>query len=254
MTTIALVGPMTGLPDYNYPAFKEARQMWQAVGHKVLDPSQSFGGNVNRPRKAYLRKSIGQIAKDRPALAFLPGWETSRGAVTEALVGAALELDGFKANPAVVDLMDAELDPFYEAMQVLQSHWCEENIATVLRDWNWPNIKGVMAGDHVVPPGKITYECGEDSFDRQVRIIRDLHASKRNDYTGGGDLLANYRFAGDMVGLDVTQSMFGRMSEKVYRLKNLLFGTERKVKDETIGDTYRDIAIIALLSAASVEE
>jgi len=88
-----------------------------------------------------------------------------------------------------------------------------------------------------------------DLFRNELEALYRLHAAKRSDYTAdSGDILANYRFSASMMGVPIERGMFGRMCEKVFRLKSLFEkGTAPKVSDETAADTLRDIAIIAIL-------
>ena len=88
-----------------------------------------------------------------------------------------------------------------------------------------------------------------DPFREELEALYRLHAAKRSDYTAdSGDILANYRFSASMMGVPIERGMFGRMCEKVFRLKSLFEkGTAPKVTDETAADTLRDIAIIAIL-------
>lgn len=77
---VYLSGPMTGLPDYNFPAFHEAGEKLRALGYKVSCPT------VNKPPcktwEGYMRLAIIQmLACD--AVAMLPGWQASRGAKIE---------------------------------------------------------------------------------------------------------------------------------------------------------------------------
>jgi len=88
-----------------------------------------------------------------------------------------------------------------------------------------------------------------DLFRNELEALYRLHAAKRSDYTAdSGDILANYRFSASMMGVPIERGMFGRLCEKVFRLKSLFEkGTAPKVSDETAADTLRDIAIIAIL-------
>lgn len=73
---------MSGLPDYNYPAFRSAASMWRGAGWDVLDPSEKFGGRVDLPYEVYIKASIVDVLC-ADAIALLPGWETSKGATLE---------------------------------------------------------------------------------------------------------------------------------------------------------------------------
>lgn len=87
---IYVAGPMTGLPEFNYPAFRDAATRLRAMGAEVEDPST----NVNPTPDDYhgwLRAGIAQLITC-DAVALLPGWETSGGARLEVIVGATLGL------------------------------------------------------------------------------------------------------------------------------------------------------------------
>jgi hypothetical protein len=85
-----IAGPMTGLPEFNYPAFREAAGWLSALGHAVEDPST----NVNPTPDDYhgwLRAGLAQLIRCQ-GIALLPGWEASGGARLEVNVGATLGL------------------------------------------------------------------------------------------------------------------------------------------------------------------
>lgn len=87
---IYVAGPMTGLPDDNYPAFRDAAAQLAAEGFAVEDPST----NVNPTPDDYhgwLRAGLRQLV-ECDAVALLPGWEASGGARLEVNVAATLGL------------------------------------------------------------------------------------------------------------------------------------------------------------------
>lgn len=45
MRRLYLAGPMTGLPDFNYPAFHAAAAAWRAAGWTVANPAENFNGH-----------------------------------------------------------------------------------------------------------------------------------------------------------------------------------------------------------------
>lgn len=82
---IYLSGPMTGLPEYNYPAFRSAAETLRSFGQQVFDPSEAFEGRTDLPKEIYMRKDIEELLK-ADVVALLPGWQTSSGAQLEVEV------------------------------------------------------------------------------------------------------------------------------------------------------------------------
>ena len=82
---IYLSGPMTGIPEYNYPAFRQASKTLRDLGHFVFDPSEAFDGATDLPKEVYMRKDIEELLK-ADVVALLPGWELSTGAQLEVEV------------------------------------------------------------------------------------------------------------------------------------------------------------------------
>lgn len=93
MTTVYVAGPMTGLPEFNYPAFREAADRLREIGYKVLNPVDAEEHNptpgLPQAWDWYMRHALGMVlAAD--GLALLPGWQQSRGANLEVTVAKAL--------------------------------------------------------------------------------------------------------------------------------------------------------------------
>ncbi len=100
--TIYIAGPMTGIPEHNFPAFNEAAARLREEGWFVVNPAENFGGRTDLPRHEYMRLDIKMLA-DCEAIYLLPGWERSRGAMMEYKVALELELDVYgwaRATPA----------------------------------------------------------------------------------------------------------------------------------------------------------
>lgn len=99
--TLYLSGPMTGIPEYNAPAFHVAAQILRAEGHTVISPAEMDAeeGHVSGeaegwvgPEEEYERllKRDFEIIEDVDAIVFLPGWENSGGAGREGEVALKL--------------------------------------------------------------------------------------------------------------------------------------------------------------------
>lgn len=103
---IYISGPMTGLPDNNYPAFHRAAGFWRAVGWEVVNPAEEDEAElaVNPVEKTwvdYIRRDIALLLPCN-ALAQLPGWQASVGALLEFQIAAALKFAFYDAEQPVV--------------------------------------------------------------------------------------------------------------------------------------------------------
>lgn len=89
-TRLYVAGPMTGLHEFNYPAFRAAAADLIGKGYAVEDPST----NVNPTPDDYhgwLRAGLAQLIQC-DGVALLEGWEGSGGARLEVNVAATLGL------------------------------------------------------------------------------------------------------------------------------------------------------------------
>lgn len=91
MKTIYIAGPMTGLPENNYPAFNTAEQQLRAAGYDVLNPVTSSSRSdapvipdaIDDMRwDDYMRNGINQLIR-ADGIALLPDWFKSKGARIE---------------------------------------------------------------------------------------------------------------------------------------------------------------------------
>lgn len=92
-----------------------------------------------------------------------------------------------------------------------------------------------------------------DAFSEALTRLQGIHEAKNHDYTGGRDRLANYAFSAEMIGVPTHVGMFGRMCEKVYRLRSL-FAKGGAARNESVKDTLDDIAIIAILMRLALND
>ena len=76
-----LCGPMSGLPDFNYPAFHQAAARLRGLGYRVTNPAEN-----GLPKQSawieHMRADIKGLV-DCDGLALLPGYENSKGAGVE---------------------------------------------------------------------------------------------------------------------------------------------------------------------------
>ncbi len=87
---VYIAGPMTGLPEFNYPAFNDAEEQLRAIGHEPINPARR-GVDPDWTWVDYMRHAIRDVTK-ADGIHLLEGWESSRGARLEATIADALGL------------------------------------------------------------------------------------------------------------------------------------------------------------------
>lgn len=101
MAKCYIAGPMTGYPEFNYPAFHSAAAKLRAMGFDVVSPAElnpiDAGLEVTEEYHAVLYPSF--IKRDIAALmecdhiVMLDGWEKSKGASLERHIADVLGIE-----------------------------------------------------------------------------------------------------------------------------------------------------------------
>jgi len=105
MSTVYLAGPMSGIPQFNYPLFQKVAETLRERGQTVINPAEmddpavrevsmvSEDGNFGEDGKVaghtwgdFLSRDVKIVADLADEVCLLPDWETSRGARTEAFI------------------------------------------------------------------------------------------------------------------------------------------------------------------------
>jgi hypothetical protein len=136
VTRLYIAGPMTGIPQFNYPAFDAASQGLRALGYDAISPAElddpetrkaalaspdgaPGSGSANGETWAdFLARDVKLISDGVDAVAVLPGWQRSRGARLETFVARlnhrpVYEIEYPEDTPEQLRLRhldDAELD------------------------------------------------------------------------------------------------------------------------------------------------
>ena len=105
---VYLAGPMRGIPEFNYPAFRGATSKLRAAGHEVFSPvehdEKMHGTDISNPTGSHeqaaaehgfnlceaLCADLTYICLHAEAVVLLPGWENSKGATAERATALAL--------------------------------------------------------------------------------------------------------------------------------------------------------------------
>lgn len=90
MKRVYIAGPMTGLPEFNYPVFNAAAKRLRELGFEVENPAENPVPHCGS-WLGYMRLAIRQLSKC-DGVALLPGWQQSRGARIEHQLATQLGL------------------------------------------------------------------------------------------------------------------------------------------------------------------
>lgn len=88
MTRIYLAGPMTGLPNLNFPAFRAEALRLRSLGFDVVNPAEINMGTT-MGWVGCMKKDIAQLVTCT-SVALLDGWENSQGAQLEVHIAKKL--------------------------------------------------------------------------------------------------------------------------------------------------------------------
>lgn len=115
LARIYIAGPMRGYPDLNFPAFDAARDAFTQAGWVVTSPaclSRASGHTTDREHRDHQHNRacattdtevlLGFRAEDGDAIAMLPGWEDSTGAVAELTLARWLGLRVYDATGVIL--------------------------------------------------------------------------------------------------------------------------------------------------------
>lgn len=140
MTKIYLAGPMSGYPQFNFPAFFAAAKKLREAGFEVISPAEidckedgdvALRSKTGDPIEAsrswgdFLSRDVKLIADTGiEGIVFLPGWSKSKGAKLEAFVG--LLSKNFKFFTYTVDAGAVPTTPYFIAAEVF--HQIKESL------------------------------------------------------------------------------------------------------------------------------
>lgn len=86
-----IAGPMTGYPEFNYPAFFKAEKALRLGGFDPINPAREEGREHCKSWLDFMRASLLDIAAC-DGIATLTGWGESRGAALEVHIARSLDL------------------------------------------------------------------------------------------------------------------------------------------------------------------
>jgi len=91
-----VAGPMTGLSEFNYPAFREAEQQLADAGYQVVSPRKDGDEDLweTKPYEFFLRRGFEDVLVC-DGLALLNGWERSKGVSMEIALATWIKIPIF---------------------------------------------------------------------------------------------------------------------------------------------------------------
>ena len=135
-----LAGPMTGIPQFNFPLFFAVTEKLRGLGYEIISPAElddeedegaamsspdgavgsGTGSTVNKTWGDFLMRDVKLIADTCKGIIFLPGWQQSRGARLEAFVAILCGHEFFECKfDEVGDIDDLEgVDPEYVLVEI----------------------------------------------------------------------------------------------------------------------------------------
>lgn len=110
---IYIAGPMTGIPEFNYPAFNQWASIYRRLGYEVFNPAEAdtefHGTDISKgnttgsveqaaldhgfDRRITLAHDLTWIATTATHIHMLRGWENSGGARAEHALAATIGLE-----------------------------------------------------------------------------------------------------------------------------------------------------------------
>lgn len=182
-----LSGPMSGLPDFNFPAFHEAAARLRAANVEVVNPAEHFDGRTDLPREMYLRQDVADLLTV-DGIVMLPGWAGSKGAQLELAIAQALNLKCWlydpRSNPPIarLRLSDAEKDGnvLDEAKRLVYGDRGQD-YGHPLDDYERTSELWTALLRHRLKPGERVTADDAVRCMIAVKLSRDVHRPKRDN-------------------------------------------------------------------------
>lgn len=132
-----IAGPMTGIPQFNFPAFDAAAADLREQGYDVVSPAEldddetraaalaspdgapGSGSSKNETWGDFLARDLKLVADVIDGIAVLPGWNKSSGARTETFMA-------FVCNKPIVQYPSLEPVPRIDLIRAWLKDWIDE--------------------------------------------------------------------------------------------------------------------------------
>jgi hypothetical protein len=209
MPKIYIAGPMTGIKDWNFPAFFAAEKELEALGYEVINPAHNDGATVqealesagspeapNNPWRWYMKRDLPHVLSC-DMICLLPGWQSSKGASLEVTVAKAIGL------PLMV-LKEGKLVPRLEIVGL--SGWARSGKDTLakrlIENHGYTRISFADAMREALY--KLNPEIDVDGYDMKLATAVDLMGWEQLKEVSSG-----IRGLMQRMGTEVGREMFG---------------------------------------------
>lgn len=138
-----LAGPMSGIPQFNFPLFHSVAAKLRSSGYTVISPAELDSPEVQKAAMAstdgalkgthneiagetwgdILAKDVKLVADKIDGIIFLPGWERSRGARLEGFVGLLIDKRPFEFHRWDADTETLSKMSKSSVMNAIYSAW-----------------------------------------------------------------------------------------------------------------------------------
>lgn len=147
---VYVAGPMSGIPQFNYPAFDDAAGVLREQGYEVSSPAEMDDPNIRAAALAsktgnfrefdailerqghqpetwgdFLSRDVKLVADGVDMVVLLPGWENSRGARLEAFVAYQVQKPVGELVHGNVELLDP-----VKGMRIISAHTADQGDVT----------------------------------------------------------------------------------------------------------------------------
>ena len=86
-----ITGPMTGIPENNFPLFHKVAKGLREMGYETVNPAELLPSGLSVEWEDFMREDITHLMKC-DGVVLLPGWSRSRGAKIEVQLAMDLNM------------------------------------------------------------------------------------------------------------------------------------------------------------------
>lgn len=170
--TVYIAGPMTGLPEHNYPAFFHMEKYLNSMGYNhVINPATIANGDTTKEYSFYIRESLKLISKAEFVI-FLDNWQKSKGARLEKHCADSM---GIPCYDQRFNLLDVKETVCQEADNLVSNDRQEQyghpltNFSDIAVGWN------LLAETDKITPEKVGLMM------MWLKICREKYKTKRDN-------------------------------------------------------------------------